>query len=182
MTITERVAYVRGLFDGLEVNVDKKEGRVLKEIIHLLEDMALSITDLEEENDALQEVIDVLIEDIYDDDDSYDEEDVDGDEMDFDPDTELFEVVCPSCGEEIFVDEATLEQGNIACPACGEELEFDISTLDGDMEPEDDIPMEEIPEGDVLYPEIEFDSDDDLDDDDDEDDDEDDDDEDSDED
>ena len=81
MTVTERVAYVRGLFEGFEVNVDKKEGRLFKEIIDLLEDMALSITDLEEENEALQEVIDAMIEDIYDDDDSYDEEDVEPDDM-----------------------------------------------------------------------------------------------------
>lgn len=160
MTVTERVAYLRGLFEGLEVNVDKKEGRILKEMLDLLGDMALSITDLEEENEALQEVLDVLIEDLYDDDDSYDEEDVDSDDVDFDPDSELFEVVCPSCGEEIYVDEATLSQGNISCPACGEELEFDLSTLDGDLSfddvAEDDYLDDEIPEED--FPEIEFDT------------------------
>ena len=162
MTVTERVAYVRGLFEGFEVNVDKKEGRLFKEIIALLEDMALSITDLEEENEALQEVIDAMIEDIYDDDDSYDEEDVETDDMAYDPDSELFEVVCPSCGEEIYVDEAALSQGSIACPACGEELEFDMSALDGDFSlddiPEGDIPDDDIPADD--FPEIEFDSDD----------------------
>ena len=174
MTVTERVAYVRGLFEGFEVNVDKKEGRLFKEIIDLLEDMALSITDLEEENEALQEVIDAMIEDIYDDDDSYDEEDVEPDDMAYDPDSELFEVVCPSCGEEIYVDEAALSQGSIACPACGEELEFDMSALDGDFSL-DDIPEGDIPADD--FPEIEFDSDeepdaeDDLDEDDDTDDD-----------
>lgn len=161
MTVTERVAYVRGLFEGFEVNVDKKEGRLFKEIIDLLEDMALSITDLEEENEALQEVIDAMIEDIYDDDDSYDEEDVEPDDMAYDPDSELFEVVCPSCGEEIYVDEAALSQGSIACPACGEELEFDMSALDGDFSlddiPEGDIPEDDIPADD--FPEIEFDSD-----------------------
>ena len=179
MTVTERVAYLRGLFEGFEVNVDKKEGRLFKEIIDLLEDMALSITDLEEENEALQEVIDAMIEDIYDDDDSYDEEDVEPDDMAYDPDSELFEVVCPSCGEEIYVDEAALSQGSIACPACGEELEFDMSALDGDFSlddiPEGDIPEDDIPADD--FPEIEFDSDeepdaeDDLDEDDDTDDD-----------
>lgn len=155
MTVTERVAYVRGLFEGLEINVDKKEGRLFKEMITLLEDMALSITDLEEENDALQGVLDAMIEDIYDDDDSYDEEDVDEDDAIYDPDNELFEVVCPSCGEEIYIDEATLEQGNISCPACGEELEFDMSSLDEDEPadpdavPADDFEDADIPEGDL---------------------------------
>lgn len=172
MTVTERVAYIRGLFEGLEINVDKKEGRLFKEIISVLEDMALSITDLEEENEALQGVLDAMIEDLYDDDDSYDEEDIDADGIGYDPDHELFEVVCPSCGEEIFIDEATLEQGNISCPACGEELEFDMSSLDAEDVPAfSDIPEddydEEIPEGDL--PEIEFDDVDDPDEEDDED-------------
>lgn len=151
MKITEKVAYLRGLFEGYEINADKKEGRILKEMLEVLEDMALSIADLEEENDALQGVLDAMIEDIYDDDDSYDEEDADA--MDIDPDTELFEVVCPSCGEEIFVDEETLEMGDIECPACGEELEFDLSSLD--EEPDFEIPEgdfteaeEDVPEGD----------------------------------
>lgn len=162
MTVTERVAYVRGLFEGFEINADKKEGRLFKEIIDLLEDMALSITDLEEENEALQEVIDAMIEDIYDEDDTYDEEDIDSDDMAYDPDTELFEVICPSCGEEIYVDEDTLSQGSIACPACGEELEFDMSALGEDF-PLDDILEEEGSEDEFPadeFPEIEFPADD----------------------
>lgn len=137
MTVTERVAYIRGLFEGMEINVDKKEGRILKEMLDLLEDMALSITDLEDENDALQEVLDTMIEDVYDEDDSYD--DADEDELDYDPDMELFQVVCPSCGEEIYVDESTLGQGTISCPACGEELEFDMSALEDEALSLDDM-------------------------------------------
>ena len=158
MTVTERVAYLRGLFEGMDVNVDTKEGRILKEMLDVLGDMALSITDLEEENEALQEVLDAMIEDLYDDDDSYDEEDIDSDDVDYDPDSELFEVVCPSCGEEIYVDEVTLSQGNISCPACGEELEFDLSTLDGDVsfdtDSEEEFFDDDIPESD--FPDIEF--------------------------
>ena len=123
--------------------------------------MALSITDLEEENEALQGVLDAMIEDLYDDDDSYDEEEITADGMGYDPDNELFEVVCPSCGEEIFIDEATLEQGNISCPACGEELEFDMSSLEEDEPAFSDIPddeedlEEDLPDD---FPEVEFDA------------------------
>ena len=162
MTVTERAAYLRGLFEGLDISVETKEGRMFKEILDLLNDMALSITDLEDENEALQEVLDAMIEDLYDDDDTYDEEDVDSDDIDFDPDSELYQVVCPSCGEEMYVDEKTLSQGNISCLACGEELEFDLSTLDGDdpldegpdadFFDEDDIPADD-------FPDIEFASD-----------------------
>lgn len=37
----------------------------------------------------------------------------------------LYDVTCPSCGEEISFDAETLERGSIECPACGEILEFD---------------------------------------------------------
>ncbi|MDO5547881.1 MAG: hypothetical protein Q4F79_05275 [Eubacteriales bacterium] len=131
MTVTERVAYVRGLFEGLDFSTEKKEGRILQAMLDLLEDMALSIEDLEEENDALQNVIDAMVEDLYDDDDSYDE--LDDEDMEIDPDAELFQVICPSCGEEIFVDESTLSMGNIGCPACGEDLEFDLSALEDEL-------------------------------------------------
>lgn len=138
MTNSERVAYIRGLFEGLDVNVDKKEGRILKEIISLLEDISHSIAELEEENEALQQMVDVIVEDIYDDDDSYDEDD--DDESDFD--SGLF-VVCPNCEEQIFISEEMLEEGNISCPACGEEIQFDLSALNALAEGEDD--EEEVP-------------------------------------
>ena len=117
MTVTERVAYVRGLFEGLDFSAEKKEGRILQAMLDLLEDMALSIEDLEEENDALQDVIDTMVEDMYDDDDSYDE--LEDDDIELDPEADLFQVICPSCGEEIYIDESTLEMGSIGCPACG---------------------------------------------------------------
>ena len=131
MTVTERVAYVRGLFEGLDFSAEKKEGRILQAILDLLEDMALSIEDLEEENDALQDVIDTMVEDMYDDDDSYDE--LEDDDIELDPEADLFQVICPSCGEEIYIDESTLEMGSIGCPACGEDLEFDLSALEDDL-------------------------------------------------
>ena len=131
MTVTERVAYVRGLFEGLDFSAEKKEGRILQAMLDLLEDMALSIEDLEEENDALQDVIDTMVEDMYDDDDSYDE--LEDDDIELDPEADLFQVLCPSCGEEIYIDESTLEMGSIGCPACGEDLEFDLSALEDDL-------------------------------------------------
>ena len=131
MTVTERVAYVRGLFEGRDFSAEKKEGRILQAMLDLLEDMALSIEDLEEENDALQDVIDTMVEDMYDDDDSYDE--LEDDDIELDPEADLFQVICPSCGEEIYIDESTLEMGSIGCPACGEDLEFDLSALEDDL-------------------------------------------------
>lgn len=65
-------------------------------------------------------------------------------EFPFDEDEEIeydgimYDVTCPSCGEEITFDEGVLNIGSIACPNCGEELEFDLSEEDEDEDEEDD--------------------------------------------
>lgn len=131
MTVTERVAYLKGLFEGLEIDADKKEGKVLKGVLEVLEDLALTVSDLEEENASLSDELEELYEELESiEEDIYEEDDEDDSETDFNPDEDLYQVVCPTCEEEIFVDEGTLAEGSIKCPACGEELEFDLTALD----------------------------------------------------
>lgn len=131
MTITEKVAYLKGLADGLKLDEDKSEARLIKEIIGVLDDLALSVSDLEdnsavlgEQLDAVDEDLDALEEYIYDDDCCCDD-DCDDDCCDCD-DAPMYEVECPKCGESIYLDESIIEDGSIDCPNCGEKLEFDI--------------------------------------------------------
>ena len=49
-------------------------------------------------------------------------------------DDELYEVECPSCGEEIYLDDEMLDEEFIECPACGEKLELDIEFDDCDCD------------------------------------------------
>ena len=56
------------------------------------------------------------------------------DEIAPDPDQDLYQVVCPTCGEIIYLDQDMLGAGSIVCNACGEELEFDLSELDNEEE------------------------------------------------
>ena len=60
------------------------------------------------------------------------EEDEDEEDEEFEYDGFIYEVTCPSCGEEIAFDEDTLSEGSIVCPKCGEELEFDMSDEEED--------------------------------------------------
>ena len=48
MTLTEKTAYIKGLVEGLELNADEKEVKVINAIIGLLDDMALTVSDLED--------------------------------------------------------------------------------------------------------------------------------------
>ena len=122
MTITEKVAYLKGLAEGLNIDTDKsKEGKLINVMIGILEEIGLSIEDLEENSLALGEEIDVLSDDLADVEDVVfgDDEDEDEDEEEFDDD--WFEVECPNCDEVLVVDEEALEAGTIQCPACGTE-------------------------------------------------------------
>ena len=49
MTNSERASYIRGLMDGLELDPGTKETKVLNAIVDLLEDLCLSMDELEDD-------------------------------------------------------------------------------------------------------------------------------------
>ena len=48
MTISEKSAYLKGLMDGLSLNTETDEGKMIAAIVDLLGDMAKRVTDIEE--------------------------------------------------------------------------------------------------------------------------------------
>ena len=93
MTISEKVAYLKGLAEGLNLDTEKsKEGKLISVMIGILEEIGLSIEDLEENTQALGEEIDVLSDDLSDVEDVVFDEDEDEDEDDEDYDDDWFEV------------------------------------------------------------------------------------------
>ncbi len=126
MTNLERVAYIRGLVEGLDLEADKKEVKVIHAIITLLEDMALSIADLEEAYNDMADQLDAVDEDL-----NSLEDEFYGDDEDDEEDEEecYYEVTCPACNETICLSEDIIEDGQIDCPNCGECLEFDINDV-----------------------------------------------------
>ena len=130
MTISEKVAYLKGLAEGLNIDTDKsKEGKLINVMIGILEEIGLALEDLEENSLALGEEIDVLSDDLADVEavvfDEDEDDDDDDDEEDFDDD--WFEVECPNCDEVLVVDEDALEEGYIKCPNCDTEYSLDLT-------------------------------------------------------
>ncbi len=153
MTISEKSAYLKGLMDGLKLDTETNEGKMIAAIVDLLGDMSKRVVDIEDTTIAISDELDEIEEDLdaiedfimdeddydddwdedYEDDDDYydpeeDEEEDDEDEpeegFDFgDEDTTIYEVEC-ACGNVIDFDEEVLESGSIVCPKCGETLEF----------------------------------------------------------
>ena len=137
MTISEKVAYLRGLAEGLNLDTEKsKEGKLISVMIGILEEIGLSIEDLEENTQALGEEIDVLSDDLSDVEDVVFDEDEDEDEDDEDYDDDWFEVECPTCEEPLVIDDKALADGMIQCPNCHDKFALDLSddTVEADDE------------------------------------------------
>ena len=109
MTVAEKVSYIKGLAEGLGVDDSTKEGKVLAAIIDVLDDIALTLGDIDEElNDVadvmtdMEESVDCLEDVVYGEDDEYDYDDDD-------------DCCCGECG----ADDAE-ENGETSAPEAGE--------------------------------------------------------------
>ena len=138
MTISEKVAYLKGLAEGLNLDTDKsKEGKLISVMIGILEEVGMSLEDLEENVQALGEEIDVLSDDLEDVEDvvfdDEDEDDVDDEDVDVeDYDDDYFEVECPTCKNELLITEDALEEGEVVCPYCGSKYALNVEEDDED--------------------------------------------------
>ena len=101
MNKLEKLAYLKGLVEGLNLNDDKKDTKVIKYLMELLEDIVLDMENLEDGFEEFQQQLDEVDEDYY-------------------------EVTCPTCGDTICLDEDLINVGEMECPNCGEKLEFDL--------------------------------------------------------
>ena len=145
MGISENAAYLKGLFDGYEIDKNTKEGKIICGMLNLLSDMADMINALEADNRELHEYVEELDHDLgeveeelyFYDEDEYDEEYDDYDDLNDDEDYEgedgeFYEIQCPSCGEIVCFDDS-LEVSDLVCPACGEKI-GDFEICDGNCE------------------------------------------------
>lgn len=132
MKISEKVAYLKGLIEGLSPE-DNDTTKLIRSIVDVLEDMADAIRDIDETVNDLDEYVGELDEDLQEVED-YLEDEWDCDECDGCDDDDYFTIICPNCDEEFCVDEDIIEEGKINCPNCGETLEFDLV----DEEPEEE--------------------------------------------
>ena len=143
MGISEHAAYIKGLFEGYELDTTSKDGRIISELITLVADMSDKINALEADNKELHEYVEELDHDLgeveeevyfFDDDEDYEDYD---DLNDFDDDEDLddeeldgyYEIECPSCGDIVCFDES-LDLEDLVCPACGEKI-GDVEICDG---------------------------------------------------
>ena len=142
MGISEKVAYLKGLMEGMNVDTESNEGKLFAAVVDVLDEIALEVEDLTDEVMELGDGLDVISDDlsdvediVYDEWDDDDDDDDDDDEDD--EEEECYATTCPECEEEIFFDDSVLEDGKVECPNCGATLEFDPEDLVEDEEKDD---------------------------------------------
>ena len=125
MEISQKVAYLKGLAEGLALDTETKEGKLIAAIIDVLDEMSIRFEDIDDNLVDLEDGLDAVSDDLSEVEEALYEMDEDDEELD--DDAEYFETTCPVCQEEIVFDEDTLDSGEIRCPTCGAKLEFDLS-------------------------------------------------------
>lgn len=135
MDIKEKVAYIKGLAEGLKLDENDTNGKLIAALIDVLGDIAEEIDDMKENAEYLENYVEELDEDLGmveedlycgDDEEDFDpndyldfddDDDDDDDDYDDDDDDEIVVVTCPSCGDGVYLDD-TMDFDEIKCPSC----------------------------------------------------------------
>lgn len=141
MTISEKVAYIQGLFDGLGLDKERPgEARILFEVLDVLKEAGQRLDGMDATMDRFGEELDELRDTVVDlEDAAFDSEDDRDSDPDYSEDDRL-QLPCPTCGEDLLVDDEALTAGLVVCPVCGGKFalsfddERDGSSCEEDMD------------------------------------------------
>ena len=133
--LTDRVSYLKGLADGLKLNMDKSNNQLLLEIINTLGDFAEEMDEMQEDFADLNEFVESIDEDLADLEEALlDEDDEEAWEDDED---DLILYNCPHCDYEISLhpDEVDFDEDTV-CPSCGQPIFPELADEDEVEEPD----------------------------------------------
>lgn len=114
MDLVQKAAYIKGLIDGLKLDKQNDQNKVIMAMADLLEEMTENIDELNMNTDEIFDEIDAL-----------DDAVANLENGEFDLSEEAYEAKCPVCGNEFLIEEDQLEN-DIVCPECGKNLEIDF--------------------------------------------------------
>ena len=131
--VGEKVAYLKGLAEGLGVNGETEQGKLMLAMIDTLEALAKNSEGIDERVEELSEYVEEIDSDVSDLEEALflDDEDEEDDDEDGDG---LIEYECPHCGTVIFFDENAFDmEEEHLCPNCHRKV-FEDDGEDGDDE------------------------------------------------
>ena len=101
--LSDRVSYLKGLAEGMEVGEDSKMGKLVLAIIDTLGETAEAIQHLVDEHAELDEYVESIDDDLAEIEEALFDDDDDDDEYDDDDDDDdLIECECPHCQNTIY--------------------------------------------------------------------------------
>ncbi|NLO22137.1 MAG: AraC family transcriptional regulator [Syntrophomonadaceae bacterium] len=110
--ISEKVSYLQGLYEGLNVSETGSHGKILSGLLQVMEEMAETVENMQQEMHNMEEYLEDLDEEIMD-----LEEKIWGAHA---WDEDILDIKCHNCGEQLFVDTGFLDDDvlEITCPNC----------------------------------------------------------------
>jgi len=145
--ITERTAYLRGLADGLGLDKEKAENKLLLEMLSVMEDMAQQLAETNEDLDELSDYIEDMDADLAEVEEMLFEDDdcdcgCDCDDCDYDCDCDCdceqeLSFDCPNCGKTVMIKASDIDfDESPVCSACGQPFFVDVEDEDEDEDEE----------------------------------------------
>ena len=115
MTISEKVAHLKGIMDGMELDLSTREGKILSAVVDILDDLAMDVADIQDEQEAIADYVDELDYDLGEVEEYLFEDDDDDDELDCD----FVEATCPDCGKSFcFTCVCQCDEDGADCASC----------------------------------------------------------------
>jgi len=126
--LKENVAYLQGLVEGLDIDSASKEGRIIRDIVDALGDVADAVDQLNSRQSELENYLDSI----------------DGELLELEDSLhgsgDYVEVECPECDEIVYFDADILDEEDlieVTCPNCDTVVFVNDGEYDTDFEGEE---------------------------------------------
>lgn len=126
--LRSRVAYLQGLVEGLALEDESNEGRVLNEMIEVLGELVETVEEVDDKVETLAEHLNDMDDDLTELETDFYQADTAGDRGAVfladgaEPDGEVDVLCCPDCGQPLAAEAGETGRRdalNVICPGCG---------------------------------------------------------------
>lgn len=121
--ISEKVSYLQGLSEGLNVSDGSPQGKIIAGILAVLEDINGEIINIKSNFEDFKEYVESIDDDLFDLEENLNRDD----------DSDYTEVKCASCGEKLYFSSEVMDDDDvieIICPNCNEVVFINDGSFD----------------------------------------------------
>jgi PAS domain-containing protein len=119
--ISERVSYLQGLSEGLNITEGSPQGKIISGILNVMNEMAEEITGIQQDFEEMRDYIQSVDDDLLDLEETVLEDD------------DYIELECRNCGEQLYIESDILDDEDVievTCPCCNEVVFINDGSFD----------------------------------------------------